>query len=146
MIQYIENAIEAEIEFNAMLKRIGGGFKFAGWLDKNVNNKRRRTQFAKSIGASSAAGLYACDFSKTSFIVAHACVIDLDGISRYSGAITYYEDEGLSIEELLGTALGKEVASYSDQVAGQLDLNFGRNFFNLLIYLTRGVSKNIADF
>jgi len=147
-ITNIKTAFEVEVEFKKMLKRVGGGFQFVGWIEKNKQGglSITRSELAESTGSDRATALYASDYTKKSHIVAHACQVNIDGSLVSSGEITYYEDEGHDIESLLGTSLGSIVFSYSEPIGNQTGLSFRANNYSLLFWMMKGLKKNIADF
>lgn len=147
-ITNISTSKEVEIEFKAMLNRIGGGFKFVGWIEKNKQGglSINRSELAMSTSADRATALYASDYTKKSHIVAHACQVNIDGSFRASGEINYYEDQSFDIEDLLASSLGTVVASYSEPIVEQHELSSRINMYGILVLMLKSFDKHIADF
>ena len=138
---------DIERAFIKMLSRVGGGFKFSGWLEGS-NEKRERSDLSKKTDADVSIGLYGSDYKKESHIVGYVGVTRIDGTLRIKAEIDYYEEVGEELSHFIGTAEGKVVSSDSSAflpVKGYHHKGVSDSM-EMLYQLIERFNKNIAQF
>ncbi len=138
---------DVEQAFIRMLSRVGGGFKFSGWLEDGRSNKER-SDLSKQTDADITMGLFGSDYKNESHIVGYVGVTRIDGTLRIKAEIDYYEEIGEDIENFIGTSDGKVVSSESSvflPVKGYHHKGIGDSI-EMLYGLIERFNKNIAQF
>jgi hypothetical protein len=142
---------EVQLAFEAMLKRAGGGFKFVEWFrdDFSLKNLDERSYLARRTDSDFATGLYASDYKHRSHITVFAGAIFLHDSVRVYADITFYEDEGDNVPELIGTSLGRLVGSFTEIIQDENYWEIEWKSWRLnryLIILLNDLKKGVADF
>jgi hypothetical protein len=135
-----------ERAFIRMLSRVGGGYKFKGWLGSEGRD-RGRSDLSKQTDADTSVALYGSDYKNQSHIVGYVGVTRIDGALRIKAEIDYYEDIGSDILSYVGTAEGKTIASDSSPtIMAKSFQHKGMNSLEMLYNLIERFDKNIAQF
>lgn len=136
-----------ERAFIRMLSRVGGGYKFKGWLGSEGLD-RERSDLSKQTDADTSVALYGSDYKNQSHIVGYVGVTKIDGTLRIKAEIDYYENIGSDILSYIGTAEGKTIASDSSPtiIAKSFQHKGMTNSLEMLFNLIERFNKNIAQF
>lgn len=140
---------KVEKAFSEMLLRVGGGYKFSGWLDEKENGKERSV-LAELTDVDTAIGLYASDSSNTSHIVGYVGVLDAnrnENTLRIQAEIEYFENIG-EIWNYIGTNFGVVISSEcSSPITKKGNFHKGiEESLEILYKLISRFDKNISQF
>ena len=137
---------DIETAFIAMLRRVGGGYRFTAWLDSETKKNGEQSDLSKQLDADWCLALYGSDAWNNSHIVAYVGVIRFDETLRIKAEIDYLEECGDEVTPYVGTRDAKSVSSASAKVPLKSRQHKGvAEALELLKGLVDRFSKNVAQ-
>lgn len=138
---------DIERAFIRMLGRIGGGYKFSGWLEGS-GARKERSRLSKQTDADVSIALYGSDYKKSSHIVGYVGVTRIERTLRIKAEIDYYEDVGEEISNFIGTEQGRIVSSECSPLLPHRGFQHKgvSESMEMLHKLIERFNKNIAQF